>query len=165
MCPFYVCSANVAQRLRARAGLLRPKREPDDNDEVCSHPANETPRSAPSLHAMQISLTPAMNQTQCFSSQHFSKAIIHKGHAKGTLHPRAATLGGKKGQADLRTALCCVLSIRRNAFFLMVQKSTKKSHKYILFQTTACTSLRPSTCDSQFVRLFREQRPLTLIQH
>lgn len=119
---FYVCSANVAQRLRARAGLLGPKREPDDNDEVCSHPANETPRSAPSLHAMQISLTPAMNQTQCFSSQHFSKAIIHKGHAKGTLALAtstrgAATLGGKKGQADLRAALCCVLSIRRDAFF------------------------------------------------
>lgn len=90
---FHVCSANVAQRLRARAGLLESKREPDDNDEVCSHPANETPRSAPSLHAMQISLTPAMNQTQCFSSQHFSKAIIHKGHAKGNArtgnkHPR-----------------------------------------------------------------------------
>lgn len=104
---FYVCFANVAQRLRARAGSLGPKREPDDNDEVCSHPANETPRSAPSLHAMQISLTPAMNQTQCFSSQHFSKAIIHKGHAKGTLALAtstrgAATLGGEKRAGRLK---------------------------------------------------------------
>lgn len=155
-----------------RAGLLGPKREPDDNDEVCSYPANETPRSAPSLHAMQISLTPAMNQTQCFSSQHFSKAIIHKGHAKGTLALAtstrgAATLGGKKGQADLRAALCCVLSIRRNAFFFFcgAKKSPKKSPKYVLFQTTPCTSLRALTCDFQFVRLFREHRPLTLIQH
>lgn len=48
-----------------------------------------------------------MNQTQCFSSQHFSKAIIHKGHAKGTLALAtstrgAATLGGEKRAGRLK---------------------------------------------------------------
>lgn len=79
--------AKPAWRLWARAEWLGLKRKPDDNDEVSSHPANESP-DLPwvcllckfLLHQQWIKGV----ANQYFSSQHFSKAIIHKGHTKGT---------------------------------------------------------------------------------
>lgn len=101
---FFFCTACLEIMSKARdAG--NGAHSLDDNDEVSSHPANESP-DLPGVCLLCKFFSHRQwikgRANQCFFSQYFSQAITHKGHDKGTHTHTPSTHGGIKKDAILQ---------------------------------------------------------------
>lgn len=150
---FFYCFFSPLQkpawRLWARAQWLEPKRRPDDNDEVSSHPANESPDLP---RVCLLCKFPSHQQwikgvaNQCFSSQHFSKAIIHKGHAKGThtlgasmhtyMHTEKDRVSSRNSPSNRFLRQWQMLKTQANAYFILLNPMHTSLFACVTLQST-----------------------------